>query len=68
MGSTTDPLSLLLAALKEQPRGMSVSDLATAVGITGTPSPATSTSLLVAGQVEMKTYSKVSFYPRNGFP
>ncbi|MBP8675589.1 MAG: PAS domain S-box protein [Methanoculleus sp.] len=69
MGSTTDPLSLLLAALKEQPRGMSVSDLAAAVGINRNTVSRYLDVLLVAGQVEMKTYGKAKvFYPSQRVP
>ncbi|MDI6866967.1 PAS domain S-box protein [Methanoculleus sp.] len=69
MGSTTDPLSLLLATLKENPRGMSVSDLAAAVGINRNTVSRYLDVLLVAGQVEMKTYGKAKvFYPSQRVP
>ncbi|MDD4567123.1 MAG: helix-turn-helix domain-containing protein, partial [Methanoculleus chikugoensis] len=51
MDPTTDALSLLLRALKEHPRGMSVSDLAAAVGINRNTVSRYLDILLVSGQV-----------------
>lgn len=62
MDSTTDALSLLLNALKEHPRGMSVSDLAAAVGINRNTVSRYLDVLLVSGQVEMETYGKAKVF------
>lgn len=62
MDRTTDALPLLLGALKEHPRGMSVSDLAAAVGINRNTVSRCLDVLLVSGQVEMKTYGKAKVF------
>ena len=62
MDPTTDALSLLLRALKEHPRGMSVSDLAAAVGINRNTVSRYLDVLLVSGQVEMETYGKAKVF------
>jgi len=62
MDPTTDALSLLLSALKEHPRGMSVSDLAAAVGINRNTVSRYLDVLLVSGQVEMETYGKAKVF------
>ena len=62
MDPTTDALSLLLNALKEHPRGMSVSDLAAAVGINRNTVSRYLDVLLVSGQVEMETYGKAKVF------
>ncbi len=62
MDPTTDALSLLLGALKEHPRGMSVSDLAAAVGINRNTVSRYLDVLLVSGQVEMETYGKAKVF------
>ncbi len=62
MDSTTDALSPLLNALKEHPRGMSVSDLAAAVGINRNTVSRYLDVLLVSGQVEMETYGKAKVF------
>ena len=62
MGSTTDALSLLLSTLKEHPRGMSVSDLASAVGINRNTVSRYLDVLLVSGRVEMETYGKAKVF------
>ncbi len=69
MDHTTDALSLLLSTLKEHPRGMSVSDLALAVGINRNTVSRYLDVLLVSGQVEMETYGKAKvFYPSQRVP
>jgi len=62
MDPTTDALSLLLRALKEHPRGMSVSDLAAAVRINRNTVSRYLDVLLVSGQVEMETYGKAKVF------
>ncbi|WP_054848450.1 helix-turn-helix domain-containing protein [Methanoculleus chikugoensis] len=62
MDPTTDALSLLLRALKEHPRGMSVSDLAAAVGINRNTVSRYLDVLLVSGQAEMETYGKAKVF------
>ncbi|WP_292392523.1 PAS domain S-box protein [Methanoculleus sp. UBA303] len=62
MDPTTDALSLLLSTLKEHPRGMSVSDLAAAVGINRNTVSRYLDVLLVSGQVEMETYGKAKVF------
>lgn len=62
MDPTTDALSLLLSTLKEHPRGMSVSDLAAAVGINRNTVSRYLDILLVSGQVEMETYGKAKVF------
>lgn len=62
MDPTTNALSLLLGALKEHPRGMSVSDLAVAVGINRNTVSRYLDVLLVSGQVEMETYGKAKVF------
>ena len=62
MDPTTDALSLLLGALQEHPRGMSVSDLAAAVGINRNTVSRYLDVLLVSGQVEMETYGKAKVF------
>ncbi len=62
MDPTTDALSLLLGALKGHPRGMSVSDLAAAVGINRNTVSRYLDVLLVSGQVEMETYGKAKVF------
>lgn len=62
MEPATDALSLLLRALKEHPRGMSVSDLAAAVGINRNTVSRYLDVLLVSGQVEMETYGKAKVF------
>ena len=62
MDPTTGALSLLLSNLKEHPRGMSVSDLAAAVGINRNTVSRYLDVLLVSGQVEMETYGKAKVF------
>ena len=62
MDPATDALSLLLRALKEHPRGLSVSDLAAAVGINRNTVSRHLDILLVSGQVEMETYGKAKVF------
>lgn len=62
MDPTTDALSLLLSTLKEHPRGMSVSDLAAAVGINRNTVSRYLDILLVSGRVEMETYGKAKVF------
>ena len=62
MDRTTDTLSPLLKALKEHPRGMSVSDLAAAVGMNRNTVSRYLDILLVSGQVEMETYGKAKVF------
>ncbi|MCK9317482.1 PAS domain S-box protein [Methanoculleus sp.] len=62
MDRTTDALSLLLSTLKEHPRGMSVSDLAAAVGINRNTVSRYLDILLVSGRVEMETYGKAKVF------
>ena len=62
MDPTTGALSLLLSILKEHPRGMSVSDLAAAVGINRNTVSRYLDVLLVSGQVEMETYGKAKVF------
>ncbi len=62
MDPITDTLSPLLNALKEHPRGMSVSDLAAAVGVNRNTVSRYLDVLLVSGQVEMETYGKAKVF------
>ncbi len=62
MDSNTDAVSPLLQALKEQPRGMSVSDIAAAVGVNRNTVSRYLDILLVSGQVEMKAYGKAKVF------
>ena len=62
MDPATDALSLLLRALKEHPRGLSVSDLAAIVGINRNTVSRHLDILLVSGQVEMETYGKAKVF------
>ena len=62
MESNTDALSPLLSILKEHPRGMSVSDIAAAVGVNRNTVSRYLDVLLVSGQVEMKTYGKAKVF------
>ncbi|MCK8518556.1 PAS domain S-box protein [Methanoculleus sp. 7T] len=62
MDPNTDALSPLLKALKEHPRGMSVSDLAAAVGVNRNTVSRYLDVLLVSGQVEMETYGKAKVF------
>ena len=62
MESNTDVLSPLLSVLKEHPRGMSVSDIAAAVGVNRNTVSRYLDRLLVSGQVEMKTYGKAKVF------
>jgi PAS domain S-box-containing protein len=62
MDSNTDAVSPLLQVLKEQPRGMSVSDIAAAVGVNRNTVSRYLDVLLVSGQVEMETYGKAKVF------
>lgn len=62
MEPNTDALSPLLRVLKEHPRGMSVSDLAAAVGVNRNTVSRYLDVLLVSGQVEMETYGKAKVF------
>jgi PAS domain S-box-containing protein len=62
MDSNTDAVSPLLQVLKEQPRGMSVSDIAAAVGVNRNTVSRYLDILLVSGQVEMKAYGKAKVF------
>ncbi len=62
MDRTTDALSSLLNVLKEHPRGMSVSDLAAAIGMNRNTVSRYLDVLLVSGQVEMETYGKAKVF------
>jgi len=62
MDPITDTLTPLLNALKEHPRGMSVSDLAAAVGVNRNTVSRYLDVLLVSGQVEMETYGKAKVF------
>jgi PAS domain S-box-containing protein len=57
-----DELSPILQALKENPRGMSVSDLAAAVQVNRNTVSRYLEILLVSGRVEMKTYGKAKVF------
>ena len=58
----TPTRSPLLQVLKEQPRGMSVSDIAAAVGVNRNTVSRYLDILLVSGQVEMKAYGKAKVF------
>jgi len=62
MEPNTDALSPLLRVLKEHPRGMSVSDLAAAVGVNRNTVSRYLDVLLVSGRVEMETYGKAKVF------
>ena len=62
MDSNTDAVSPLLQVLKEHPRGMSVSDIAAAVGVNRNTVSRYLDILLVSGQVEMKAYGRAKVF------
>ncbi|HOB17753.1 MAG TPA: PAS domain S-box protein [Candidatus Methanoculleus thermohydrogenotrophicum] len=62
MDPNSDAVSPLLRVLKEHPRGMSVSDIAAAVGVNRNTVSRYLDVLLVSGQVEMKTYGKAKVF------
>ncbi len=58
----SDELSPIIDALKANPRGMSVTDIAAAVGINRNTVSRYLDILLISGQVEMRTYGKAKVF------
>ncbi len=58
----SDEVSKILDILKENPRGMSVTDIAAAIDLNRNTVSRYLDMLLVAGQVEMKTYGKAKVF------
>ena len=62
MGDFTRDVSYILTVLKDNPRGMSVSDIAAAIDINRNSVSRYLDMLLISGQVEMKTYGKAKVF------